>query len=92
MRGLLLTSITTLVFSSAVYAEEMDQKHPCQNIKKACEAAGFVKGQHKQGKGLWKDCMDKLAKGETVPGVTANPTEIEACKAKHMEHKAHQKK
>lgn len=92
MKKVILCAAMALTFSSVLHAEEMDPKHPCLNIKKACEAAGFVKGQHKQGKGLWKDCMDKLAKGETVPGVTANPTEIEACKAKHMEHKAHQKK
>jgi hypothetical protein len=92
MKHIVLCTVIALAFSSALHAEEMDSKHPCHNIKTACEAAGFVKGQHKQGKGLWKDCMDKLAKGEAVPGVAAEKTEVEACKAKHMEHKAHQKK
>lgn len=62
----------------------------CANIVKACEGAGFAPGDHKKGgKGLWADCVHKLAKGETVAGVTATQDEAKACQtAAKADHKA----
>jgi hypothetical protein len=84
--------IVFVIFASPLIKAE--ESHPCKNIEKACEAAGFVKGQHKEGKGkgLWIDCMQKLKNGETVEGVNVAPAEIEACKAKVQEHKEHKAK
>ncbi len=53
----------------------------CKALKEACKKAGYEKGKHKDGKGLIVDCMGKVAKGETVEGLsfdTAAP-ENKAC-------------
>jgi hypothetical protein len=61
--------------------------HPCEVIKQACESAGFVKGEYKEGKGLWRDCIDPIIQGKPVnsaiPLPTVDPTVVAACKAKH---------
>ena len=46
---------------------------PCKKIEKACKAAHHPKH---------KDCLDKILAGESVPGVTADAGDVEACKAK----------
>ena len=61
---------------------------PCKKIKEACESAGFVKGDHKDGKGLWKDCISKIKAGATIPGVNVTPEDVNACKAKVAKKKA----
>ena len=65
---------------------------PCKQIIAACEAAGFEKGMHKKdGKGLYKDCMDPILAGTAVSGVTVDPATVSACqevKAKHKGKKA----
>lgn len=70
---------------SALSANAAESK-PCKEIKAACEAGGFVKGAHKEGKGLYKDCLKKIIGGETVAGVTVAPELIAACKAKKGKH------
>lgn len=66
--------------------KERKGKGPCKKIVEACTAAGFVKGGHKpkkgENKGLWKDCVNQIVAGQTVAGVTVEPTVIEECKAK----------
>jgi len=62
---------------------------PCAPIAKACHAAGFKVGDHKNGKGLWLDCVAKIAGGETVAGVTVGTdVDLAGCKAKMEERKA----
>jgi hypothetical protein len=56
--------------------------HPCQQIKTACSAAGFVKGGHKEQKGLYRDCVKPIRAGQTVAGVTLDPSVVQACNAK----------
>jgi hypothetical protein len=89
-----LLMIASVLMASAVFAEgdhsknsDHEKSKPCLEIKKACEAGGFVKGDHKDGKGLYKDCMQKLANGETVVGVSVTPDMVSACKQKRDEHK-----
>ena len=77
--------------SLAAHSETIGKDHPCHKIKEACESAGFKKGHHKEGKGLWKDCVNKLKSGESIPGVTVDTGEVEACHAKMMEKKSKQK-
>ncbi len=73
---------------SQIFASDEKSK-PCMEVKKACESAGFAKGKHKDGgKGLYKDCMQKLAAGESVEGVTVSADVIAACKEKREKHKA----
>jgi hypothetical protein len=66
-------------------------KHPCRELEQACKSAGFAKGQHKQAKGLWKDCMDPILDGKSVQGVSADASVVQACKAKKAEHRAKEK-
>ncbi len=57
--------------------------HPCAKLKAACEAAGFVKGGAKDGKGLLKDCMMPVMGGHPVNGVSVDPADVATCKAAH---------
>jgi hypothetical protein len=62
--------------------------HPCAQIKQACEQAGFVKGDAKEGNGLWVDCIDPIMQGKPQPKKatkalpTVSSTLIAECKAK----------
>jgi len=60
--------------------------HPCKAIEEACKKAGFVRGEAKEGKGLFKNCMKPLMEGQAVAGVSVPPAEIQACQAKKAEH------
>ena len=87
----ILIAALALSASVAGHARAEDSKreknHPCKAIKEACEAAGFKVGDHKDKKGLWKDCIEPIKAGQTVAGVTVSAAEIEACKAKKESHK-----
>ncbi len=83
--------IALLSISLNANADHHEGHHPCKEVKSACEAAGFKKGAHKDGKGLWKDCIDKVAKGETVPGVTVSAEVVSSCKSKHEMRKEKKK-
>ena len=60
---------------------------PCMKVKEACEAAGFTKGQAKEGTGLWADCINPIMRGEaqpknaTKPLPTVDAAVVAACKA-----------
>lgn len=56
--------------------------HPCKEIAEACKAAGFHPGEHKSGKGLWKDCVKPVMAGTAVEGVKVTQAQIDACRAK----------
>ena len=46
-----------------------------------CKQAGFVKGGHKTGKGLYKDCVKPIKAGQTVTGVTTvDQSLLQTCK------------
>jgi hypothetical protein len=40
---------------------------PCEQIVAACQGAGFVTGDAKEGFGLWHDCVDPLMRGTPQP-------------------------
>jgi hypothetical protein len=89
----ILGIIAVVVFSTAAYAEHAQGQHegnePCHQIKIACENAGFVKGEAKQGYGLWVDCIDPIMQGKTSvqgatkPLPTVDPKLVEECRAKN---------
>ena len=61
----------------------------CKQIMQACEQAGYEKGMHKKdGKGLYKDCMDPILAGQSVNGVTVDPSVVSDCQAKRAKRKA----
>ncbi|MGZ3695914.1 MAG: hypothetical protein ACXWQO_17625 [Bdellovibrionota bacterium] len=90
LRVLSIVGALALVVSVAAQAKE-EKEHPCMKIKAACEAAGFKKGDHKDGKGLYKDCLQKIKAGQSVPGVSVTAEDMSACSAnveKRKEKKA----
>ena len=79
-----------MVIAANSFAEDKHEKEgPCKEIKEACEKAGFVKGEAKEGYGLWVDCIDPIMKGTPQPSKAKKPLPavgsdlINACKAKH---------
>jgi|GEM_PF-1051088 len=62
---------------------------PCEQIVAACSSAGFVKGDAKQGYGLYVDCVDPIMRGTKQPAKadkplpSVSPDLIAACKQKH---------
>ncbi len=58
---------------------------PCRTIAAACKAAGYT--HHSQEKNLRRDCMKPILTGQAVAGVTVDPAEVSACKAKFAEHR-----
>jgi hypothetical protein len=62
---------------------------PCEQIKVACESAGFVKGDARQGYGLWRDCVDPIMRGTPQPAnadkqIPAVPPDlVAACRQVH---------
>ncbi len=82
---------TMIVCSFSVTMAQEEASKPCLEVKKACEAAGFTKGKHKDGKGLYKDCMQKLGSGESVEGVSISAEAVAACKEKRADRKEKKK-
>ena len=81
--------VLALVFGLSVSTARADEhegkqkNHHCKNIVAACEAGGYVKGGHKKdNKGLWKDCVQVIKSGKSVPGVTVSESDVQECKAK----------
>lgn len=93
-----LKSILVITFFSTVsvfaQANEKAVNSPeCGAVVKACEAGGFSVGSHKKNhKGLWVDCIAKLAKGKPVEGVSGVSSDeakkcVEVKKQKRAEKK-----
>jgi len=61
---------------------------PCKQIVEACAAAGFVRGDAKEGYGLWADCVDPIMRGTAQPSnadkplPSVSPELVAACKQK----------
>lgn len=79
-------------FANTPNADTVNPKprKPCQNIRAACQTAGFVKGD-KQGKGIWRNCIKPILAGKTVKGVTPNAADVTACQAKKAQRDAKKK-
>ena len=81
--------IATLSCAGFTAMAQQDVKEgPCKQIVEACTKAGFVKGEAKEGKGLWKDCIDPImqgttAKKATLPLPTVDAATVTQCKQKH---------
>ena len=64
-------------------------ENPCEEVRAACEKAGFVKGEVKNGTGLWADCIIPLMQGKPQPAnakiklPAVDPALVSECKAKH---------
>jgi hypothetical protein len=88
MKSIFAMSLVAVAVN-AFAAEPPDKEGPCKAIKEACEKAGFIKGDAKQGFGLWVDCIDPIMKGTPQPAGAKKPLPavgadmVNACKAKH---------
>ena len=60
---------------------------PCKQIIQSCEAGGYTKGGQGQ-KRLWKNCVKPLKSGQTVTGVSVEPSVVQACVAKKSHNHA----
>jgi hypothetical protein len=82
---------TTASLAPVASANAAAEKHPCRKLQKeaveACKAAGFAVGKHKEGKGLFEDCVKPLHHGKTIEGVTFNQSLVKECQAKKEERK-----
>jgi len=59
-------------------AKDEKKARPCRNIVKACKEAGFLGA--KKGKGhIYRDCVEKIIKGEMIEGVNVDPADVQAC-------------
>lgn len=88
MKSLVALMLASLAVNGFA-ADAPDKEGPCRQIKEACEKAGFVKGDAKQGFGLWVDCIDPIMRGTPQPASAKKPLPgigadvVNACKAKH---------
>lgn len=82
-KSILLTSSIFLIAGITLSALAVDQAalKPCRNIIQACKNAGFVKGGVAQGKGILENCLTPIMSGQTVPGVTVDPADVQGCQA-----------
>lgn len=101
MQNLLISraALFSLVFGFAlpIAAAQGAEKAPgpCEQIVEACKSAGFVKGDARQGYGLWRDCIDPIMRGTPQPPNAdkrlppVSPELIAACKQKHPDFGEH---
>ena len=89
----LITTVGTLCFAeipsaTSTAAPAGKAPGPCKQILASCEQAGFVKGEWKIGKGLYRDCLNPILDGKSVSGVSADPSIVSACQAAKAKHQA----
>ena len=90
-----LVGCATLAFATLAFATFAAQAqpatkggNPCQQIRAACEQAGFKQGAVKEGNGLLVDCVRPIVQG-TPPRPNAlalpqvEPQLVEACKQRN---------
>lgn len=86
MKAIIVLAMSLVAVNS--FAAEKTLPAQCTAIAEQCKTAGFMPGDHKKtGKGLWVDCVQAVAKGKPVTGVTATQADAEACVAAHKETK-----
>src|SRR5579871_1462681 len=80
-------AIVGLILTAIVQARAAEG--PCEQIVAACQSAGFVQGDVREGKGLQRDCVGPILQGSaqppraTLPLPAIDPTIVAACKARN---------
>ena len=83
-----LALVMGLMLSSLSFAQAPNNGEPCRQIIDACKANGFILGEYKEGKGLWRDCVCPIMNGTKPPANTEltlpsiSPQTIANCKTK----------
>ena len=88
-RQMLIGLISTLVFGvwTASSAHAQTAQGPCQQIRAACQGAGFAPGKAREGYALLLDCAHPIIQGTaqrpkaTKPLPQVDPQVVAACKA-----------
>ncbi len=87
-----------LGFALPMVAQSAEQSPgPCEQIAETCMSAGFVKGDAREGYGLWRDCIDPIIRGTPQPPnankplPAVSPELVAACKQRHPNFGEHQK-
>ena len=82
MNNLWLKAGIVFGLSSAVVVSSWAFGGPCMPIVKACKEAGFVKGGHKTGKGLFENCVLPVVAGKKIlPNASFAPAQLQQCGA-----------
>ena len=82
MRVLSVAVVMAFAMMSVVArAAEPAMPPECTTIASECKAAGFEINGHKNGKGLWVDCISAVSQGKTVAGVTQTKAQARACRS-----------
>lgn len=89
MRFIFLLMTTVMLFSLPTFARAKGNGNgPCKQVREACQAAGYYKGGWKEGKGLWKNCVNVILEGGVVAGVPQfDQSQLVACKEKRAQRK-----
>lgn len=94
MRHVLISPSTLCIFAIALTlpwaARSAEQvAGPCEQIVAACMNAGFVRGDSREGYGLWRDCVDPIMRGTRQPAKAdrplpaVSPEQVAACRQIH---------
>jgi hypothetical protein len=91
--GILMRSglLSVVIFEVGAFSATQAQppKGPCQQIRAACQGAGFAQGGAKAGNGLLVDCINPIMQGiaqrpkATKPLPQVDPQIVAACKARN---------
>lgn len=74
---------TAFVGAAALAKDPQPAKEgPCKKLIDACKTAGFSKSDKKDKKGLFKNCIRPVMRGENVADVKVNSADVDACRAK----------
>lgn len=74
--------IALLAFNASAKSGAADSETPCKKIIDACKANTVSKGDAKDKKGLFKNCVRPIMRGEKIAGVDIAPADVDACRAK----------
>jgi len=83
-----LFCVMVVCFGGAFTSWAAAAQEPCEQIRAACQNAGFVLGGAKTGAGLQLDCIDPIMRGTAQPRTASKPLPqidpqvVAACKAK----------
>ena len=70
--------LMAVIASQQVFAD--NDSRSCQTVAQACKAAGYTGERNNESKKFWQDCMKPILQGQTVNGVTVDPTAVQTCR------------
>src|SRR5262249_311432 len=68
-----LLGLIIVAWGAVAAAQAQLGQPPCEHIRAACESAGFVPGNAKDGNGLWVDCIHPIMAGRAQRSKATRP-------------------